>query len=147
MQTGLDLIDFPSIVFYQPEYSVYTLRQAARRSWRIGQRQAVRVIYLVYRDTLQAAALALIAQKARSSLAIEGELVEGGLSSLVDEDPTLALAKALAGATSLEWRGQRLGLEEERFGSITLPTLSEARVVRTRKGKIRYEAGQPVLFL
>lgn len=146
VQTGLDLVDFPTIVFYQPEYSVYTLRQAARRSWRIGQRQAVRVIYLAYQGTLQAAALALIAQKARSSLAIEGELVEGGLSSLGEEDPTLALAKALAGATSLEWRGQRLGLEEEGF-SITLPTLSEARVVRTRKGKIRFEAGQPVLFL
>ncbi len=72
VQTGLDLIDFPTVVWYQPEYSVYTLRQAARRSWRIGQTRPVRVVYLAYRGTLQEAALALIAAKARSSLALEG---------------------------------------------------------------------------
>lgn len=45
VQTGLDLVDWPSIVWYQPEYSVYVLRQASRRSWRIGQRQPVEVTY------------------------------------------------------------------------------------------------------
>jgi hypothetical protein len=32
VQTGLDLLDFPSLVWYQPDYSVYTVRQASRRS-------------------------------------------------------------------------------------------------------------------
>src|SRR5690606_16532171 len=45
VQTGLDLIDFPTIVWYEVEYSVYTMRQASRRSWRIGQRHPVRVVY------------------------------------------------------------------------------------------------------
>ena len=35
VQTGLDLLDFPTIIFYQTGYSVFTLRQASRRSWRI----------------------------------------------------------------------------------------------------------------
>ncbi len=111
VQTGLDLVDFPTVVFYQPEYSVYTLRQAARRSWRIGQKRPVRVVFLAYRGTLQEAALALIAKKARASLALEGELVEGGLVSAAEEDPTLALAKALAGAQDLTWREEGVALE------------------------------------
>lgn len=35
VQTGLDLIDWPSIIWYQTEYSVYVMRQASRRSWRL----------------------------------------------------------------------------------------------------------------
>ncbi|HEX2522515.1 MAG TPA: DEAD/DEAH box helicase, partial [Terriglobia bacterium] len=37
VQTGLDLIQFPEVVWYQQDYSVYIVRQASRRSWRIGQ--------------------------------------------------------------------------------------------------------------
>ncbi|WP_301336571.1 helicase-related protein, partial [Thermus scotoductus] len=110
VQTGLDLVDFPTVVWYQPDYSVYTLRQASRRSWRIGQRHPVRVVFLAYRGTLQEAALALIARKARASLALEGELVEGGLVDQAEEDPTLALAKALAGAVEVRWREESLDL-------------------------------------
>ena len=157
VQTGLDLVDFPTVVFYQPEYSVYTLRQAARRSWRIGQKEPVRVVYMAYRGTLQEAALVLIAQKARSSLALEGELVEGGLVSAAEEDPTVALAKALAGAVRLTWEGEGVGLEEavhlgeggpkEATGKApALPTLPEGRWVRTRRGRVFLPPGQPVLF-
>ena len=145
VQTGLDLIHFPTVVFYQPEYSVYTLRQAARRSWRIGQEKPVRVVFMAYRETLQEAALALIAKKARSSLALEGELVEGGLVSVAEEDPTLALARALAGASNLAWNGE-IRLEERPPVGITLPTLPEPVVVRVGRRKVRFEAGQPVLF-
>lgn len=130
------------ILGYQTEYSVYTLRQAARRSWRIGQRQAVQVVFLAYQETLQASALALIATKARSSLALEGELVEGGLSALSEEDPTLVLAQALAGTVKLEWEGE-IGLEGL---GISLPTLSEPRWVRVGRRRVLLPAGQPVLF-
>jgi hypothetical protein len=36
VQTGLDLIAMADIFFYETGYSIYTLRQASRRSWRIG---------------------------------------------------------------------------------------------------------------
>ncbi|NJD66861.1 MAG: ATP-dependent helicase [Chloroflexi bacterium] len=99
VQTGLDLIDFPTLVWYEVEYSVYTMRQASRRSWRIGQRRPVRVVYLAYRGTLQAQALTLVARKLQASLAIEGELPEDGLASFGDdgEDMLLALARSLTG--------------------------------------------------
>jgi hypothetical protein len=95
VQTGLDLLDFPTLVFYQVEFSVFTLRQASRRSWRIGQQQAVKVIHLAYEETLQTQALALIAKKSQASLALEGELVEGGLSSMAEDDLMVSLAKSL----------------------------------------------------
>ncbi len=97
VQTGLDLVDFPTIVWYEVEYSVYTMRQASRRSWRIGQRLPVQVVYFAYRGTLQAQALALVAKKLQSSLAVEGELVEEGLASFGDEgdDLLMALARSL----------------------------------------------------
>ena len=42
VETGLDLLDFLNcIIFYESGYSLHTLRQASRRSWRIGQRQPV----------------------------------------------------------------------------------------------------------
>jgi hypothetical protein len=73
------------------------MRQASRRSWRIGQRLPVQVIYFAYRGTLQAKALALVAKKLQSSLAVEGELVEEGLAAYGDEgeDLLLALARSL----------------------------------------------------
>ena len=84
VQTGLDLIDFPTIVHYETEYSVYAMRQASRRSWRIGQTEPVRVIFLSYRGTMQSKALSLVAAKMHSSLIVEGELPEDGLASLGD---------------------------------------------------------------
>jgi SNF2 family DNA or RNA helicase len=101
VQTGLDLVDFPTIVWYEVEYSVYTMRQASRRSWRIGQRLPVQVIYLAYSGTLQAQALALVAKKLKSSLAVEGELVEEGLATHGDQgdDMLLSLARSLTDRT------------------------------------------------
>ncbi|MCC7363541.1 MAG: ATP-dependent helicase [Dehalococcoidia bacterium] len=97
VQTGLDLVDFPTIVWQEVEYSVYTMRQASRRSWRIGQRRPVRVVYLAYRGTLQAQALGLVARKLKASLAVEGELSDDGLSNFGDdgEDLLMALARSL----------------------------------------------------
>ncbi|MCY4582111.1 MAG: hypothetical protein OXE50_04825, partial [Chloroflexi bacterium] len=72
VQTGLDLIDFPTICWYETDYSVYVMRQASRRSWRIGQTRPVKVVFMSYRNTLQADALKLVAKKLQSSLAVEG---------------------------------------------------------------------------
>ena len=52
VQTGLDLVDFPTICWMETDYSVYTMRQASRRSWRIGQTRPVKVIFMAYRGTL-----------------------------------------------------------------------------------------------
>ena len=97
VQTGLDLIAFATICWYETDYSVYTMRQASRRSWRIGQHRPVKVVFMAYRHTLQADALKLVAQKLQSSLAVEGDLPEDGLAAYGDtgEDLMMALARKL----------------------------------------------------
>ena len=99
VQTGLDLVDFPTICWFETDYSVYTMRQASRRSWRIGQSQPVQVVFMAYRGTLQADALQLVAKKLQSSLAVEGELPEDGLAAYGDDadDLMLALARKIVG--------------------------------------------------
>ena len=94
VQTGLDLIDFPTICWEETDYSVYTMRQASRRSWRIGQTRPVKVVFMAYRGTLQADALKLVAKKLQSSLAVEGELPEDGLAAYGDDGDDLMLALA-----------------------------------------------------
>ena len=75
------------------------MRQASRRSWRIGQKEPVRVYYMTYEDCLQTDALKLIAKKTTASLTVEGDLPEDGLSSYggVSDSVYIALAKQLAG--------------------------------------------------
>jgi len=103
VQTGLDLLDFPTIIFYQTGYSVFTLRQASRRSWRIGQDKPVRIHYLHYAGTMQERALELVGRKLSASLAIEGKLTDDGLASMcAGEDMTLLLAKALVEGKHIE---------------------------------------------
>ena len=73
------------------------MRQASRRSWRIGQTRPVKVVFMSYKNTLQADALKLVAKKLQSSLAVEGELPEDGLAAFGDDgdDMMMALARRI----------------------------------------------------
>ena len=73
VQTGLDLWSIPDIFFYETGYSIYTLRQASRRSWRIGQRTNVNVKFFYYAGTMQETCLRLMGKKLLVSLAMEGK--------------------------------------------------------------------------
>jgi superfamily II DNA or RNA helicase len=96
IETGLDLLSHPTLIFYESGYSLHTLRQASRRSWRIGQRQPVRVFYLHYEDTVQTTCLRLMGKKLLVSLAMEGKFSEEGLQALGDgEDMLTAMAREL----------------------------------------------------
>jgi hypothetical protein len=76
VETGLDLLDFPTIIFYESGYSLHTLRQASRRSWRIGQRRPVRVMFLCYEATMQTACLRLMGKKLLVALTMKESLLE-----------------------------------------------------------------------
>ena len=96
IETGLDLLSHPTLIFCESGYSLHTLRQASRRSWRIGQRQPVRVFYLHYEDTVQTACLRLMVKKLLVSLAMEGKFSGEGLQALGDgEDMPTAMAREL----------------------------------------------------
>jgi len=107
IKTGLDLIEFPTLIFFQTGYSVYTLRQASRRSWRIGQDKPVQVYYLAYAGTMQETALALMAAKMETALAVEGDLTDKGLLALAESGNSMLieLARSLVD-------GQQVSLED-----------------------------------
>jgi hypothetical protein len=96
VETGLDLLWFPTIYFYQTGYSLHTLRQASRRSWRIGQRLPVVVKFLVYGGTTQRTCLRLMGRKMLVALMMEGKFSGEGLHSLdADDDMLAAMAREL----------------------------------------------------
>ena len=96
VMTGLDLLDTPSIFFYESGYSTHVLRQASRRSWRIGQKRPVRVAYMTYAGTAQERCLRLMGKKMLVSLALEGKFASHGLTSMDQDDDVLtSLAREL----------------------------------------------------
>src|SRR5262249_14558427 len=104
VETGLDLFDkvgaynFPTLIFYQTGYNLFTMRQASRRAWRIGQRKDCKVIYLYYGGTLQSRAMSLMGKKMEAAQALEGKFSAEGLASMAGEEGSaeMALAKSLA---------------------------------------------------
>ena len=96
VKTGLDLFDFPTMLFMQTGYTTDTILQAARRAWRIGQQNAVRIYYAGYADSLsQTQALKLVAKKIRVANTANGDISDNGLSSLDDDDEASSM-QALA---------------------------------------------------
>ena len=100
VETGLDLFDkggrhnFPTLCFYETGYNLFTLRQASRRSWRIGQKQPCRVVYFYYEGTMQDRALALMGRKLTAAQALEGKFSSEGLVSMAGEDANVEIALA-----------------------------------------------------
>lgn len=82
VKTGLDLLAFPSIYFMQTGYNVYTLMQAARRSWRIGQRQNVEIYFAGYIHSAQQICLELMSKKIAVSQSTSGDMPDSGLDIL-----------------------------------------------------------------
>ncbi|MEZ4641609.1 MAG: DUF6094 domain-containing protein [Chloroflexota bacterium] len=116
VETGIDLLDFPTIVWMAIDYSVYTVLQASRRSWRIGQTRPVQVYYFAYEETIQEDALRLVAAKVAAALRVNGDTVgDDGLADL-DEltsgDLVSTLAKIVTGEAQLEARSLQQAFAE-----------------------------------
>lgn len=106
VETGIDLLDFPTIVWMAIDYSVYTVLQASRRSWRIGQTRPVKVYYFAYEETIQEDALRLVAAKVAAALRVNGDTVGDDslaeLDDLTSGDLVATLAKIITGDVQIE---------------------------------------------
>ena len=89
VETGLDLLEFTSIVFYQMGYNLFTMRQASRRSWRLSQSKDIKVYFMYYKDTIQEKAISLMATKLQASMALEGKFSEEGLRAMSNNEDML----------------------------------------------------------
>ena len=100
VETGVNLLDYPTIIWYEIEYSMFMTEQASRRSYRLNQTKDVEVYYLAYADTMQERALRIIARKADVSRTFHGDLAKTGLSTFNPDPDDIReqLAREIAGA-------------------------------------------------
>ena len=89
VETGLDLLDFTSIIFFQMGYNLFTMRQASRRSWRLSQSKDVKVYFMHYTNSIQEQGLSLMATKLQAAMAIEGKFSEEGLRAMSNNEDLL----------------------------------------------------------
>mgnify|MGYP000639711951 CR=1 FL=1 len=95
VETGLDLVQFATVVFYEISYSLYTMWQAMRRVWRLGQTQPVKVVFTAYEGTLEADALSLMGQKMQAAQLLYGDEVGGAIVPEDDGDFLTQLARSV----------------------------------------------------
>lgn len=105
VETGLDFCfekegikyNYPTIIFYQMGYSMFTNWQASRRSYRLNQYKECRVFYMAFAKSIQETVIELIAEKQAATAAIQGQFSTEGLSAMANGvDVRIRLANSLA---------------------------------------------------
>ena len=106
VETGLDFVwddengvrfNFPTLIFYQLGYSLFTVIQASRRHYRLIQDQECHTYYMAWEGTIQKTVIELIASKYACTSAIQGQFSTEGLAAMAQGvDERTKLAKALA---------------------------------------------------
>ena len=105
VETGLDFCwtqdgvryNYPTLIFYQIGYSLFTVWQASRRSYRLNQTEECRVYYMAYAGTAQQAAIQVIAEKQVATSAIQGKFSAEGLSAMAQgTDTKIRLAQLMS---------------------------------------------------
>jgi SNF2 family DNA or RNA helicase len=108
VMTGLDLIEFPSLIWYQTGYSTHVLRQASARARRPTQTKPCKVFFLYYAGTIQEQALALMGEKEAASQALEGVFDASALRAMMNgganDDIIAALASTLDSGKKVDAR-------------------------------------------
>ena len=90
VETGLDFCfkykgttyNYPSIIFYQLTYELSVMWQASRRHYRLNQHEECHTYYLAQENTLQTAAVQVMAEKQIAASAIQGKFSADGLASM-----------------------------------------------------------------
>ncbi len=126
VKTGLDLVMFSTVVFYEVIYSLYTLWQAVRRVYRPGQTHPVKAIFVTYQGALEETALMLMGAKMKAAQLLYGDEVGGALVPEEDGDLLTELARNVLTGKKLDDL-QTLFADEMRvshnpLGSMTLPS-------------------------
>ena len=93
VETGMNLIAWPEIVFAEPTYSLYRAMQARKRALRPTQTRACNVTWLGYYETMIEQALDIIGSKATAATLLNGDDLSSGLMQM---DPGMSLLQELA---------------------------------------------------
>ncbi|MBK9055999.1 MAG: hypothetical protein IPL78_35410 [Chloroflexi bacterium] len=102
------------------DYSVYTVLQASRRSWRIGQTEPVKVYFYAYEATLQEDALRLVAAKVAAALRVNGDTIADDSLAELDElsggDIVTTLARIVTGEVQVSAQSLQQAFAEANAG-------------------------------
>lgn len=89
--------NYPTIIFYQMGYSLFTIWQASHRHFRLIQKEECRTYYLGLSGTIQIEIIRIIAEKQVATSAIQGKFSSEGLAAMAQGvDLKVRLAQALA---------------------------------------------------
>ena len=75
VETGLDILEYPTIIWMAPNFSIYTVMQASGRAYRLGQSKDCKVYFFAYTNTLQHQALRLVITKAAAAKRVNGDVI------------------------------------------------------------------------
>ncbi len=127
VETGLDLIAYSTVIFYEIEYSLYTLWQAVRRVWRLGQTQAVKALFSVYEGAMESVALALMGRKMKAAQLLYGDEVGGAIVPESEGDFLTQLARELLAGSKLPdlatLFAEDTQVSHNPLGSMTVPSV------------------------
>jgi hypothetical protein len=110
VKTGLDLIMFSDLVFYETTTSLFTLWQAMLRVWRLGQDKDVNVTFLAYANTVEEAILKRVGDKMKAAKLLYGKEASGVLVEVeYDDIQREAIKMALGGHVLKMPSGEKIG--------------------------------------
>lgn len=85
VKTGLDLIAFPTLIFFEITFNLSTMLQAASRSYRLNQEEPdCEVIYMFHEGTMEQTAVQLMSRKQRAAKILTGDTGLTGLDALTE---------------------------------------------------------------
>ncbi len=85
VKTGLDLIYFPTLIFYEVVFNLSTMMQSAGRSFRLNQTHPhCKVYYLFAEGTMEQTAVQLMSRKQRAAKLLTGDIGLTGLDALTE---------------------------------------------------------------
>lgn len=147
VETGLDFCfnydgkfyNYPTLIFYQMSYELAVIWQASRRHYRLNQKEDCRTYYLAYENTLQAAAVQIMAEKQVAASAIQGKFSAEGLTAMArGVDPRIKLAQMLSDSDNSDRQtlsnmfdalNQSADTDEDKYGDDTSPVLTYYEVM------------------
>ena len=104
VKTGIDLIAYPTLIYYEIVFNLSTMMQASARSFRLNQTyEHCKVIYMFAEGTMEQTAVQLMSRKQRAAKLLTGDIGLTGLEALTEGEGGLeaALLDAIAKDDSL----------------------------------------------
>lgn len=133
IQTGLTLLDFPTIAVYQSGFNVITQKQAEGRPYRIGAKKDVRIAYFAYANTVQSLTLDIMGQRRAALEAFQGIFTSEHFSAGESGNSMMELGKMLIenrAATSAGETWRRLAENRPAPGTTFAPVTKGTRRAR-----------------